>query len=386
MTLPAANTVYLGDALATLRGWPDVFVDAIITDPPYGLRFMGQKWDYDVPGVELWAECLRVLKDGGRLLAFSGSRTSHRMVCNIEDAGFTIEDGIMWLYGQGFPKHKSKMKPAYEPICIARKGAVTDLNIDAGRIGSSKDVPASPKQMPASTHTVSLPGGKYTDSGFDPNIGRWPANVCLDPAAAELLDQQSGTLTSGALRVNQVEDVFDGVHDGYRRKNRSAYTHKIVGQVRNMGDSGGASRFFYTAKASRGEREAGCEHLPPADSRKWSERTDGNGGTRDYYPDGTPRPQTKPLANNHPTVKPIALMRWLVRLFSFPGETVADPFCGSGTTLIACALEDRPYLGIDMEPRWVDIARARVAHWSEQRQAEEAKQRAAEAQAQLFGE
>src|SRR5690349_4692786 len=119
--MPSPNEIIHGDCLDVMKTWPDNCIDTFLTDPPYGLRFMGKRWDYDVPGVPLWREVFRTLRPGGRLLCFSGSRTRHRMVCNIEDAGFTIEDCMMWLYGSGFPKHGSKLKPAYEPICVARK-------------------------------------------------------------------------------------------------------------------------------------------------------------------------------------------------------------------------------------------------------------------------
>ena len=118
---------------------PDNSVDAILTDPPYGLRFMGKKWDYDVPGVDIWVECLRVLKPGGHLLAFAGTRTQHRMAVRIEDAGFEIRDMIAWVYGSGYPKHRSSLKPALEPITMARKPAkvATLLNIDACRVDTT---------------------------------------------------------------------------------------------------------------------------------------------------------------------------------------------------------------------------------------------------------
>lgn len=130
----------LGDCLEVMQGLPDSSVDSVVTDPPYGLSFMGKKWDYDVPAVEIWAECLRVLKPGGYLLAFAGTRTQHRMAVRIEDAGFEIRDMIAWVYGSGMPKHQSHLKPALEPITVARKPApkATLLNIDACRIPAEK--------------------------------------------------------------------------------------------------------------------------------------------------------------------------------------------------------------------------------------------------------
>ena len=334
------NTIHCGDCLDVMRGWPDACIDAVVTDPPYGLSFMGKKWDYDVPGVELWREVYRVLKDGGRLLAFSGARTQHRMVCNIEDAGFVIEDCMMWLYGRGFPKHKSKLKPAYEPICVARKGSVSVLNIDAGRIGTIVETwPASrsykPGQMQPGGKGVTQPTNDAPVRQHRANLaGRWPANVCLDEAAAAMLDQQSGYSSSNpAPRKRGTAFAAGGFTTG-----------EVEGVMHD--DSGGASRFFYCAKASRSERNEGCGELP---------ERQGVGALRDSERDNLPR------ANVHPTVKPVDLMRWLIRLTTFDGQLILDPFFGSGTTGVAANLEGRQWIGIERDPDYCAIARARTA-------------------------
>jgi site-specific DNA-methyltransferase (adenine-specific) len=284
-------------------------VDAIVCDPPYGLSFMGKGWDHGVPGVDFWVEALRVLKPGGHLIAFGGTRTYHRLAVAIEDAGFEVRDCLMWLYGSGFPKSHNlrgewqgwgtALKPAYEPVILARKplrGTVADnmaqwgtggLNIDATRVG---------------------------DEG-----GRWPANVILDEEAAAALDAQSGI--------------------------------------------GGASRFFYTAKASRSEREAGLDGVEV--KQAGSVR-----GHNKHKPrlagDGRVNPQiTEPQrANHHPTVKPIALMRYMIRLVVPRGAVVLDPFMGSGSTGCAAMVEGMQFIGIDIIPEYVEIARLRLAWWS----------------------
>jgi len=292
---------------------PNEIVDAVVTDPPYELGFMGKRWDragvaYD-PAT--WAEAYRVLKRGGRLLAFGGNRTHHRIWCAIEDAGFVIEDTIMWLYGSGFPKHRSKLKPAYEPIVVARKGPVTALNIDACRIGAGD---GGDRTGEASAHRrysergatsfAALPGPRGGDAA-----GRWPANVVLDEEAAEALDARAGT--------------------------------------------SGASRFFYVAKASRAERNAGLEGMP---------RRPGGSNAKGLTADvarGIDR--NRPVENHHPTVKPVALMRWLVRLVTQSGDLVLDPFGGSGTTGVACTLEGRRCILVDNEPEYCEIAKYRIA-------------------------
>lgn len=309
-------TLHHGNCLELMRSLPTGSVDAVVTDPPYGLRFMGKRWDYDVPSVELWAEALRVLKDGGRLLSFGGTRTFHRIWVNIEDAGFTIEDSIAWMYGSGFPKHRSKLKPAMEPICVARKGDTSELSIDDCRVAhaSDSDVARTTKVLLPQQERVRFFGqGDRRQPLLDLKpSGRWPANVILDEFAAALLDAQQE----------------------------------------------GASRFFYVAKPSRDERNKGLEDIPlrPGGSNA-------KGFTEDVA-EGADR--NKPVPNPHPTVKPITLMQYLVRLVTNEGGTVLDPFMGTGTTGIGCKVAGRNFIGMELDPEevgYVEIARRRIEAW-----------------------
>lgn len=340
------STVIVGDATAIPLA--DESVDAVVTDPPYGLSFMGKRWDYDVPDTEIWREVLRVLKPGGRLLAFASARTMHRMWCEIEDAGFVIEDTIAWMYGSGFPKHSSKLKPAYEPICVARKGPVSDLNIDACRIATSDNLNggaySANKQDDGQWGTLHRFAGK----DYEQPAGRWPANVVLDEEAAAMLDEQTGILTSG--------QAAEGGHVRNSDKFRTAYGEfkgQTVEPTALYGDSGGASRFFYVAKASRAERERGLEGM----------RLRPGGSTAKGFTEDVERgiDRNRPVRNHHPTVKPVDLMRHLVRLVTPPGGLVLDPFMGSGTTGIAAVMEGFRFFGIDLEPEYVEIARRRIA-------------------------
>jgi DNA modification methylase len=338
--------VILGDCLEVMRGMEENSIDSVVTDPPYGLSFMGKHWDHGVPGVPFWAQALRIAKPGSRLLAFGGTRTYHRMACAIEDAGWQIEDSLCWLYGSGFPKHKSKLKPAHEPIVMARKPAprATLLNIDDCRIGNGRrfNAPAgNDGTSPASFAPVNI-------SGYEGNTvsGRWPANVLLDEIAASALDEMSGE-RKGWSSQNRISEP----EVGYHGKMASP-----LGWSEGYNDTGGASRFFYTAKSSRSEREAGLEDRPQRLVNTLNEYKANSEGRTARKAGGAPR------ANVHPTVKPVALMRWLVRLVAPPDGVVLDPFTGSGTTGIAAALEGRRFVGIEREAEYVEIARARIAH------------------------
>jgi DNA methylase len=314
-------------------------VDAIVTDAPYGLEFMGKAWDsFGTPRAfqewcESWArEALRVLKPGGYLLNSCGTRTYHRMACGVEDAGFAVRDMLSWLYGQGWPKDKlTQLKPACEPAVLARKplvGTIAEnalahgtgaLNIDACRIGVSKDDPNHRQPSTSFGSGKTQIYGNGLGGRPDPNLssaGRWPANVLLDEEAAALLDEQAGERKSGSMRAG----VYAGAH-------RTVYSpdagRPLAADI--VGSTGGASRFFYVAKASSSERDV-------------------NGA----------------VDNDHPTVKPVALMRWLCRLVTPPGGLVLDPFCGSGTTGIAALQEGFDFIGIELEAPSVELARRRI--------------------------
>ncbi len=333
----------LGDCLDALPLLPAASVDAIVTDPPYGLSFMGKRWDYDVPSVEVWAECLRVLKPGGHLLAFAGTRTQHRMAVRIEDAGFEIRDMIAWVYGSGFPKSRNiaevdmdgadrdrwvgwgtALKPALEPITVARKplvGTVADnvlthgtgaLNIDGCRVHShdsqgyaytvQRMMPGAGQNATGKTHQEDVEFSGHTKDG------RWPANLIHDGSdeVVEAFPQAKGQ--QGVTGKRKQGAVYGAVtEDGEGVEPRA--------------DTGSAARFFYCAKASRADRGA---------------------------------------ENAHPTVKPTDLMRYLCRLVTPPGGVVLDPFMGSGSTGKAAALEGFRFIGVERDADYWAIAQARV--------------------------
>jgi DNA modification methylase len=379
-------TLHHGDCLEVLRSMPDASVHAVVTDPPYGLSFMGRKWDYDVPSVDIWRECLRVLKPGGHLLAFAGTRTQHRMAVNIEDAGFEIRDMIAWVYGSGFPKSMdiskaidkaagaerevvgpkvtgdghiqnrkngtnqygtfkiaqdgidmltapatpeaqqwagwgTALKPSLEPVTVARKpieGTVAanvlqhgcgGLNVDGCRVDAS----GADLSCVHNTSLGSASGGIYGKAGAFVSkgspLGRWPANLIHDGS-------------------NEVVRLFPQNVTGQVGMSKTQGKHRFIGgdtetvQKFDYGssDTGSAARFFYTAKASASERQG----------------------------------------VTHPTVKPLGLMRYLVRLVTPPGGIVLDPFMGSGTTIKAAAEQGFHGIGIEREAEYFAMVQRRL--------------------------
>lgn len=495
---------------------------AVVTDPPYGLSFMGKGWDHQVPGVEFWQAISEAMLPGAHLLAFGGTRTYHRMAVAIEDAGYEIRDTLQWLYGSGFPKSHdvskaidkmagaerevvgkrdryrdgrdrndlgpvsnlyehglegrngynditapatpeaeqwqgwgTALKPAYEPIIMARlpfKGTVAAnvlahgtgaINIDGSRIGGNtwvdednlcsscaEDAVAMPKPITPETRASTAPSNAaltlngraessqhdtsktdtgccdgpsqagqntdlYTGSSLSTAVsgknstapsltdtssttsttipsttasrtcnscgamythptttragqkpGRWPSNIILDEEAAAMLDAQSGVTTSGAAGRKGSSGFVNGYNGDYSVP---------------YGDTGGASRFFYVAKASRRERNAGLEGMPAQINGRNQSSFDG--GT---MLTGSGNPRNTGTANHHPTVKPLALMRYLIQMVTPPGGIVLDPFMGSGSTLVAAAELGFRAIGIELSEEYAEIAARRVDHAIEQ--------------------
>jgi len=381
-------TLHHGDCIEVMAAMEPESVDAIVTDPPYGLEFMGKEWDklWDKRGQgeargfkgkarapvggmsayiggsraqewhQRWAEAAyRVAKPSAYLLAFGGTRTVHRMTCAIEDAGWIVRDMLVWAYASGFPKSKASLKPAWEPIVMARKpGPLRMLAIDACRIPAPENVGVTwtrgGKQEGASLRTNVTGVNEYVESHL---AGRWPANVILtDPILDGGWDGVVGggeATTGGNINGRPVTGYGKGwaderFFDGY-------------------GDSGTYSRFFLVPKAARSDREPVLGGLP---LRAFGQ----SGGAQaaiargEEYQTGeatsTGLNRVKQRANVHPTVKPTELMRHLVRLVTPTGGTVLDPFLGSGTTALAAEMEGFAWVGIEREAEYVAIAEARL--------------------------
>lgn len=361
--------LHVGRCEDVLKTLADNSVDAIVTDPPYGLSFMNHKWDYDVPTVEQWQECLRVLKPGGHLLAFGGSRTYHRLVVNVEDAGFEIRDQILWIYGSGFPKSHNldgdfdgwgtALKPAHEPIVMARKPfkntvsanmaehGTGAININACRIPTDEALNGGAGGLLSHQRDGTEPFADYEQAPE----GRWPANIIHDgsdvvvSAFPDAKGQQGDLKETGRARPSQ---------------GRYGDMAPPKAHVARVESEKSAARFFYCAKVKPKERDEGLERfIATSASDMTGGRKEGSVGIND------PRAgagRTSGAKNNHPTVKPIALMSYLCRLITPPGGTVLDPWMGSGSTGRAAIEEGFNFIGIDLNPDYVTIASARIAH------------------------
>lgn len=364
--------LYNDDCLNALKSMPENSVDSVVTDPPYGLSFMGRKWDYDVPGVEIWAECLRVLKPGGHLLAFAGTRTQHRMAVKIEDAGFEIRDMIAWVYGSGFPKSLDVSKAIdkaaggdREVLGVARRsnarGQVTN------KVNWVRDVEYN-ITAPATEAAHQWQGwGTALKPALEPiTVARKPL---IGTVAANVLEYGTGAINIDGCRIpRDPDDVSGWSASGSNESENRSMSGKNYNRepkpdadgrwpanfIHDNGDEvtallGGASRFFYCAKASKRDRDEGLE--------LWEKRNNMRvNGPRESE---EAKHATK-LANFHPTVKPTDLMRYLCRLVTQPGGVVLDPFMGSGSTGKAAILEGFRFIGIEREPEYFQIAEARI--------------------------
>jgi site-specific DNA-methyltransferase (adenine-specific) len=408
-------TLYCADCNDVLPILKDI--DACVTDPPYGLSFMGKQWDYDVPGVDIWTQVHNVLKPGAHLLSFFGSRTYHRGAIPIEDAGFEIRDQLMWIYGSGFPKshnigkavdklqgnerevvgknlnsrsaelHKktvyesglkdnavitkgnsewegwgTALKPAHEPIVMARKpfkGSVAEnvlehgtggINIDECRVGTDDKLSIGSNKRDNANVNFGMKDNKEKQKQHEQ--GRFPANVMHDGSEEVQKIFPQTSKSSGGRSYQNTNQMYSG---GWANEKGNKTDP-------GFGDEGTAARYFYCAKASKKDRDEGLEQLETPTENLQGLDTRGRTLVRD---DGTKTlvERWKPSAerkNNHPTVKPTELMRYLCRLVTPQGGVVLDPFMGSGSTGKAAVMGGYKFVGIEMDEEYFEIACARL--------------------------
>ena len=434
------NELYCGDCIEVMKGFEDDSIDAVITDPPYELGFMGKSWDDTgiANNIEIWKECLRVLKPGGYLLSFGGTRTYHRMACAIEDAGFEIRDMIEWIYGSGFPKsfniakaiegtilngnsnttefrkikgetkrivsgytkmeHEqgnkpanyndrngksvikpefetseakqwegwgTALKPAHEPICMARKPlsektvaknvlkhGTGGINIDESRVEGDMSGHKRKDHL-SKSNSVGYGSDNWQKKGIPHQQGRFPANLIHDNSEeVRACFPDTKDTHKNEIRKFINKERGDGFLDGLTKEGENVARKSIT-------DSGNASRYFksiiYQAKASKKERNAGLDGFEKKVTASAEFRPNHLEKSKKGE-DGNPYGRWSPTKNNHPTVKPIKLIEYLVNMVSRKDATILDPFMGSGTTGIAAKNLNRNFIGIEKEAEYFKIA------------------------------
>jgi DNA modification methylase len=394
--------IYNEDNIKTLKNLEPNSVDSVITDPPYGLSFMNKKWDYQVPSIDFWKEVYRVLKPGGHILSFGGTRTYHRMVVNIEDAGFEIRDQIMWIYGSGFPKSlnigkKSNeyegwgtaLKPANEPIVLARKPLseksvaqnvmkwrTGGLNIDGCRVG---DETIREHTSGKNALMSGLRGGDDSFSGYfsEAHQGRFPANVILECICDEVIKGENGKFRMGSkingdvinpisYKIGAFVENYDyndkgDIHTNtdcpcYMLNKQSGYLKS--GEVKPHHKKNKTTYKFYTTNSySKIENK----------DTTLKGYGDGGGASRFFYVAKVSKRERNfgldDITNNHPTVKPITLLTYLCRLITPEKGIILDPFMGSGSTGVAALLEGFDFIGMELEKDYYDIAEQRIKNY-----------------------
>ena len=395
------NKIIHGDCLDKLKELEDNSVDAVVTDPPYGLSFMGKKWDYDVPSVEIWEECLRVLKPGGYLLSFAGTRTQHRMAVRIEDAGFEIRDMIAWVYGSGFPKSLNIGK------------AVDKLQGNEREVTGEKILGGIKRARPDNAEGFSNPYTSGQTIGIETKgTSEWegwgtalkpaiePITVARKPLSEKTVAENVLKWGTGGINIDESrvksddwdEKTVMGKYIGNNENNESVTNNFGVKEIKctspestllgrfpaNFIHDGSdevvdlfpndSQRFFYCAKASKSERNKGCEGLEDINVSSWHFKCEVCGHTyaEQKEKSGCHCENPKPIQltgtskNNHPTVKPIALMEYLIKMVTPKGGIVLDPFAGSGSTLVAAKQNGFNYVGIEMTEEYLPIINARI--------------------------
>jgi site-specific DNA-methyltransferase (adenine-specific) len=389
-------TLHHGDCLEVMATMVDNSVDAIVTDPPYGLSFMGKRWDYDVPSVEVWYECLRVLKPGGHLLAFAGTRTQHRMAVRIEDAGFEIRDMIAWVYGSGFPKSLDVSKAidkaagAERQVVGSRKltgtarikgqaafGATSGRSEEAYRDGSEIS-DTLPITAPATPEAQQWAGwGTALKPALEPiTVARKPLTGTV---AANVMEHGTGALNVDGCRV--------GANDGYTENAvtqgiNTAQTSYVLRRERRTFEPSANGRWPANLIHDGSEEVVGLfpqttsgdltpylnqsrnGHAGVNSEWKTVTRTGDSGSAARFFYCAKASKADRGEGNTHPTVKPTGLMRYLCRLVTPPGGIVLDPFMGSGSTGKAAILEGFRFIGIERDAEYLAIAEARISHAS----------------------
>ena len=384
-------TILTGDNRVTLKTLADNSVDAIITDPPYGIDFLGKSWDANTGALETYQECLRVLKPGGHILAFSAARTYHHLAVTLEQAGFEIRDQIMWIYSSGFPKSQDIGRSIQRSLGVEEYEEIIDTTKNAGF--GQMDVARQKVGQEWSTKETQVGKARVTD----PEAQKWEGwGTALKPAHEPIalarkpiklsIARNCQTHGVGALNIDATRipvegadtrsggsDGWDRVEfgeaepnkysgDGYVPNKQGRFPSNVIGEIPDY------QKYFYCPKVSRRERNVGCIDPGPQfqvpngfDYRMPSSNNANNGESQI----GIVEKNANNGSNNHPTVKPIELMKYLIKLITPPDGRVLDPFNGSGSTGCAAVELGHPYIGCELDPKYVEIAEARIEAWYE---------------------
>jgi site-specific DNA-methyltransferase (adenine-specific) len=402
-----------GDNRDTLKTIPDNSIDAIVTDPPYGIDFLGKSWDANTGALETYQECLRVLKPGGHILAFSAARTYHHLAVTLEQAGFEIRDQIMWIYSSGFPKSQDIGKQIQKKLGVKEKKKLTSNGPANGmsRMTFNQSDPAKYEETKDTETVVCTDPEALQWAGWGTALkpAHEPIALARKPMKGNIRDncQKYGT---GALNIDATRVPYDGPTDKPVPHGGKARQHKDTpgwmadntgyGIIENpeinpigrypsnvLGDIPDYQKYFYCPKVSRRERHIGFDPnsqgviidsevfgktpvcLDCGKTRNGSTKHDGCDPDNIGFQERRTKRSTE-VGNNHPTVKPIELMKYLIKLITPPGGTVLDPFNGSGSTGCAAVELGHPYIGCELDPAYVEIANKRIAAWLKKDQVE----------------
>jgi DNA modification methylase len=337
-------TLHAGNSAEILKQYPDNHFDCVVTDPPYGIDFLGKSWDNNTGDSNVYAECLRVLKPGGHLLAFSAARTYHHLATTVERAGFEIRDQIMWIYSSGFPKSQDIGRQ------IQKKLGVKETEILSGGGGYLQDnCPGDNKDTTSRLKTFE--SIKITDdlakdwSGWGTNLkpAHEPIVMARKPLSEKNIKENCLKWNTGAINIDATRIQAD---DGEPR-----FTANVIGEITEY------QKFFYCPKISRAERHMGFDlSKVPTDPAGMLENGHYTANKQEF---------SKNSGNNHPTVKPQALMEYLIKLVAAPNSIVLDPFNGSGSTGMAAVKLGHQYVGIDLDPQYIEISERRIRAWND---------------------
>ena len=373
-----------GDSAQELKHIPDNTMDAVITDPPYGIEFLGKDWDSNTGAVEIWQQCLRILRPGGHLLAFSAARTYHHLAMNIESVGFEIRDQLMWIYSSGFPKAqdmgkaiakrgqknnwhgwKTALKPGHEPIVMARKrfkGSTMDniqrhgvgaLNIDATRI-------AYEDQQDLNTYINNIAGPlERSTAEAGAGIGMHEGKTGFKVQKGRVKRPQAGHRTASFSFGDKATQPGGDGSPEFEANPLGRFPSNVMGEITDY------QKYFYCPKVTRRERNVGC--VDPGPQFQVPHGFDYRMPSKN---NADPQAQVAQVeskrangSNNHPTVKPVMLMRYLIQLVTPPHSHIVDPFTGSGTTGMAATELGHTFTGIEQDPAYVEIANKRIKGW-----------------------